>query len=448
MFVSTVITYCSGWLIQCLEQWKDEKKRKKLKKSALILSLVLNLAILFFFKYFNFTVDSINRILTCMHITPVDVSFDVILPVGISFYTFQALSYTIDVYRGDIYCEKNFLKYALFVSFFPQLVAGPIERSKNLLKQISVKHDFDIKRIQYGLTLMLFGFFQKMVISDNAAIIVDQVYDNYSQYGAVELVFASILFAFQIYCDFGGYSNIAIGAAKVMGFELMKNFDTPYLANTVSDFWRRWHISLTSWFRDYLYIPLGGNRKGKIRKYINILIVFLTSGLWHGSSWHFVIWGGLNGLYQIVGDLIRPIRDKICKFLKVNRNAFSHRFLKVMVTFGLVDISWIFFRAKGVREAVSIIKGIFTRVNLRGLIDGRLFHLGMETSRFNVLMVALIVLLFVEVLKYLKIDVTDKLCRQGIWFQYMIYLIMIFSVLIFGVYGPGFEESQFIYFQF
>jgi D-alanyl-lipoteichoic acid acyltransferase DltB (MBOAT superfamily) len=265
-------------------------------KAFVALSFVLNLSILFFFKYFNFTVDTINHVLSMLHMNSVNAGFDIILPVGISFYTFQALSYTMDVYRGDIYCERNFLKYALFVSFFPQLVAGPIERSRNLLKQISVKHEFRWDKVREGLTQMLFGYFQKVVISDNISVLVDQVYNNYPNYGAVELILATIFFAFQIYCDFGGYSNIAIGAAKVMGFDLMENFNTPYMSLSVAEFWRRWHISLSTWFRDYLYIPLGGNRKGRLRKYVNIMVVFLASGLWHGASWHYVAWGAQRNL--------------------------------------------------------------------------------------------------------------------------------------------------------
>ena len=270
MFISTVITYLSGILISRADKIQQEGRRIRWKKIFVALSFLSNLSILFFFKYFNFAVASLNRVMTHLHMAPLNVSFDVLLPVGISFYTFQALSYTIDVYRGDIYTERNFFKYALFVSFFPQLVAGPIERSKNLLRQISTKHTFNLWNVQSGLTQMLYGYFQKVVISDNVAILVNKVYDNYSSYGSVELILATVFFAIQIYCDFGGYSNIAIGAARVMGFELMENFNTPYFSVSVADFWRRWHISLSTWFRDYLYIPLGGNRKGKIRKYINI----------------------------------------------------------------------------------------------------------------------------------------------------------------------------------
>ncbi len=448
MLISTVITYLSGILLHRANQITQAGKREKYRKLCVFASFASNLAILFFFKYFDFLINSINRVLAYTHVSLINVTFDVVLPVGISFYTFQALSYTVDVYRGDIYREKNFLKYALFVSFFPQLVAGPIERSKNLLKQINVKHEFDLHKVHSGLSLMLFGMFQKKVLSDNIALIVTQVYDNYSKYGSLELIFATVLFAFQIYCDFGGYSNIAIGASRVMGFELMENFNTPYMANSVADFWRRWHISLSTWFRDYLYIPLGGNRKGRFRKYVNLMIVFLTSGLWHGASWHFVVWGGINGVYQIIGDLFRPVRDKASELLGIERKTFSHQLLKVIVTFVLIDFSWIFFRADYVGQAFAIIRGMFTRIHLRVLYDGTLLNLGIDTKQCLVVLGFLLILIAMDICKYLKIDLIEGLSKQGIWFQYAVYFFFIYAILIFGSYGPGYDASEFIYFQF
>lgn len=448
MLTSTVITFLSGILIENAKKIQEEKKRVVTMKLFVAVSFVLNLSILFFFKYFNFTVDSVNMVLEYFHKAPVSAGFDVLLPVGISFYTFQALSYTVDVYRGDIYCEKNFLKYALFVSFFPQLVAGPIERSKNLLKQIHVKHSWQWDQIRYGLTQMLFGYFQKMVISDNVSVLVDKVYNHYTKYGAVELILATLLFAVQIYCDFGGYSNIAIGAARIMGFDLMENFDTPYMANSVADFWRRWHISLSTWFRDYLYIPLGGNRKGKFRKYLNLMIVFLTSGLWHGASWHYVIWGGINGAYQIVGDLLKPVRNQLCDKLSVKRDSFSHQFGKGVITFILVDISWIFFRASDLKTALGIIDGMLNKWNPGNLFNNSLFKLGLNSQQFHMVCAAILVLMITDVLKYLKIDFLKKICEQGMWFRFAIYLFFIFWIIICGSYGPGYDAGQFIYFQF
>jgi len=291
ILTSTVLTYSSGLLIESANKIADEKCWRQRKKLYVAVSFVSNLSILFSFKYYGFAADTAAKAFGPLNVEVQFPVFDVVLPVGISFYTFQALSYTMDVYRGEIYAERNFFKYALFVSFFPQLVAGPIERSKNLLIQINERHRFDFNRVRSGLLLMLYGYFQKVVLSEYLALAVDGVYDSYAERTGFQLLAATVLFAFQIYCDFGSYSNIAIGAARVMGFRLMENFNTPYFAGSVADFWRRWHISLSSWFRDYLYIPLGGNRKGKLRKYFNLMIVFLTSGLWHGASWHCVVWG-------------------------------------------------------------------------------------------------------------------------------------------------------------
>lgn len=298
LLFSTAITYASGLLITRANKCKEEDKRIRIKKIFVGFSFIINLAILFLLKYFDFAIDNANRVLSHFSMQVINPTFDVILPVGISFYIFQALSYTVDVYREDVKAEKNFLKYALFVSFFPQLVAGPIERSKNLLKQVHEKHYFDAQRVKDGLLLMIWGGFQKIVIADRVAIVVDTVFNKFPQYGGMYIVVATILFAFQIYCDFSGYSTIAIGAAKVMGFQLMENFNAPYLSMSVAEFWRRWHISLSSWFRDYLYIPLGGNRKGKFRKYVNLMIVFIVSGLWHGAQWSFIVWGALNRYFS------------------------------------------------------------------------------------------------------------------------------------------------------
>lgn len=340
---STIITYFSGILLEYIKKrGYTDAKEKKLKNIVVAFSFISNLGILFYFKYFNFIVGILGRILAIVHIQLVIPTFDIVLPVGISFYTFQALSYTMDVYRDDIYAENSFLNYALFVSFFPQLVAGPIERSKNLLKQLSISHDFNYKNFLDGFMLMIWGYFLKMVIADRIALFVDTIYENFEIYTGVYLILATGLFAIQIYCDFYGYSTIAMGAAKVMGFNLMENFNAPYLSRSVAEFWRRWHISLSTWFRDYLYIPLGGNRKGKCRKYINILIVFLVSGLWHGAHMTYIIWGGLNGIYQVVGGLTQNVKKKMSTILKVNKESIGYKITQCLVTFGFVDFAWIF----------------------------------------------------------------------------------------------------------
>lgn len=292
ILLSTLITYGCGLFLDGINSSnKGDKEKQRLRKACLAASFIINLGVLIYFKYMNFLIDNINRISLKLGLNINMCGLDILLPVGISFYTFQALGYTVDVYRGEVAAEKNVLRYALFVSFFPQLVAGPIERTANLMGQLKEKHKLTYDNFRVGIWWMLWGYFMKLVVADRVAIIVDTIYENPQDYTGIYIVFATILFGIQIYCDFNGYTMIARGSAKIMGVNLMQNFDAPYLSQTVAEFWRRWHISLSSWFKDYLYIPLGGNRKGKIRKYINLLIVFLVSGLWHGAAWGYVIWG-------------------------------------------------------------------------------------------------------------------------------------------------------------
>jgi D-alanyl-lipoteichoic acid acyltransferase DltB (MBOAT superfamily) len=461
---STVITYLSGLLMgrenQLLENLaagtpetlrlsvNHYKKVLFRKKLWVFLSMAINLTILFLFKYFDFFMDNLNRVLGKFGMEFIDPGFDVILPVGISFYTFQALSYTMDVYRGDIYVERNFFKYALFVSFFPQLVAGPIERSKNLLVQISRRHYFDYQRVKNGLLLMLWGFFLKLVIADRVAIIVNTVYNDYEKYQGLVLVLATLAFGVQIYCDFASYSLIAKGSAQVMGFKLMDNFNQPYFARSIGEFWHRWHISLSTWFRDYLYIPLGGNRKGTFRKYINIMIVFLVSGLWHGANWTFVIWGFLHGAFQVVGQITRPIKEKYRDFFGIDPNRGSYKLGQILITYGLANFAWIFFRAPNVTAAFGIIKNMVSTWNPWIFTDGTLYTLGLTVGSLWAGLVALCILIGVSIAQYNGIGIRQRFERQGLVFRWVISLGLIFSIIIFGIYGPGYSASQFIYFQF
>lgn len=439
---STIITYVCGRLLGKTQH----------KKWVIGGCIGINLAILFFFKYFDFFMGSINQVLAKVGVSLLQTGFDIILPVGISFYTFQALGYIIDVYRGDIEPEKNFFRYALFVSFFPQLVAGPIERSKNLLKQVDHVEEirlWNYKRIADGLTLMLWGYFLKMVIADRVAILVDTVYNQYWMYGSIEIILATFLFGVQIYCDFASYSQIAIGAAKVMGFELMENFNAPYLANSVKDFWRRWHISLSSWFKDYLYIPLGGNRCSRIKKYRNLMITFLVSGLWHGANWTFVIWGGLHGIYQIIGDVLRPVKEKLNQKLAVKTESFSYKFGQIAITYILVSFTWLFFRAESVTAAFDMIRSMFVKFNPWVLFDQSLYTLGLNVTEVHILLVALVILILVDGVRFFKAQTIEKfLNEQCLYFRWGIIFFLIFYIFIFGSYGIGYSAQQFIYFQF
>lgn len=442
---STLITYLSGIF---LGQTTQQKKRKLI----VALSFVINIGILIMFKYWNFALDNFNKVLGILHISAVTSPFSFVLPVGISFYTFQALSYTVDVYRGDIKPEKNLIKYALFVSFFPQLVAGPIERSGNLLRQINEcdkKNTFNYDKFVSGFGLMVWGMFMKMVIADRVSIFVDGAFGSVHAIGTTEAILAAIGFSIQIYCDFGGYSAIAIGAARVMGFDLMENFNTPYFAESIQDFWRRWHISLSTWFKDYLYIPLGGSRCSVIKKYRNIMITFLTSGLWHGAAWTYVIWGGIHGIYQIVGDRLKPVKNKVNSLLSVNDRNFSFKAGRIITTFLLTAFAWIFFRADSFDNAISFIKVMFTKYNPWVLFDGSIYTLGLDDKEWHVLLVAIIVLIVADVIRYVKgIDVGVFLLGQNTWFRWIVLIALIVACAVYGEYGINFDSAQFIYFQF
>lgn len=437
----TAVSYTGGLFI-------GRARGRASSKAVLTISILLVLGTLFFFKYVNFTVDILSGVLRVLHIGFAPSHFNIVLPVGISFYTFQALGYLIDVYRGDIEAEKDPLKYALFISFFLQLLAGPIGRARNLLYEIPARHHFDFEKARDGVLLMLWGFFLKIVLADRLTIFVDTVYGDIETFPGWYLIIATILFGVQIYCDFAGYSTIALGAAGILGIDLTDNFQAPYLAATSQEFWSRWHISLTGWFRDYLYIPLGGNRKGKARKQLNRMIVFLVSGLWHGADLSFVIWGALNGLYQVLGDILKPLRDAFVSFFRIDRKAAGHRVLQSVITFCLVDISWIFFRADNMKAAISCIRSMLRASNPWVLSGGALFECGLDGHDFNVIILSLILLTAADFFKYRKIKLRDVLCSQAAWVRVLLIPLFICFILLTGVWGPGYNAANFIYFQF
>ena len=438
LLFSTFITYAGGLILEKIKK-TDLLRKSFYYRITLIVAVGLNLFILFYFKYSNFILGLMRAVAFRLHIDLHIPVIDVILPVGISFYIFQALGYLIDVYRGDIYAEKNFLQYALFVSFFPQLVAGPIERSKNLLKQLADTKTFNYENVRQGLLIMLWGYFLKMVIADRSAILVNAVYAKYLEYKGFQLITANILFAIQIYCDFMGYSTIAKGAAKVLGFDLMENFHEPYFACSIKDFWRRWHISLSTWFRDYLYIPLGGSRCSTWKKYRNIMITFVVSGLWHGASLTFVFWGFIHGAYQLLEDFIAPYAERIITKLKINTTVFSWKLLRIVKTFILIDIAWIFFRADRISSAFFILKKSLDLDNIGLILNDGLYQLGLDTKNMNILLFSILIL---AVVSYMK----EKgwLSSQNLAFRYAVYwgavVLILFSLDITG--------QEFIYFQF
>lgn len=356
---TTVISYACGLLIE-----KYEGKRDK-QKICMIVAVVASLVVLFFFKYFNFLAENIVGLINLIGFNVSDFSLDLILPVGISFYTFQTLSYVIDVYRGSIKAERHFGYYALYVSFFPQLVAGPIERPENLLPQLKKKNPFNANDSLVGLKFMMVGFFKKIAVADQISKYVDTVYNNadtidFNTANGLTVLVATVLFAVQIYCDFSGYTDIAIGCSRIMGIRLMQNFNDPYSAVNIKDFWRRWHISLTSWFTDYIYIPLGGSRCSKARHLTNIMIVFLVSGIWHGAAWTYILWGVMHGVYQVVGNLTAKPRSALIAKLGFNEKGAIVCGVRRVITFALVCIAWMMFRANSLYDFGVLFKTLFT----------------------------------------------------------------------------------------
>lgn len=448
IFFTTFVTYLCGILLGFINSISlTEYRSRILKKFTISISILLNLGLLFYFKYVNFTINIFLKLSSLFHINIEVATFDIILPVGISFFTFQAIGYTIDVYRNEVTAEKNFIKYALFVSFFPQLVAGPIERSKNLLKQLNEPKNFNTANAHIGLLTIGYGLFLKIVVADNISAVIDPVFGNITEYTGMELLVASILFAFQIYSDFEGYTKLAIGSARILGFKLNENFNAPYLAISVKDFWRRWHISLTTWFRDYLYIPLGGSRTGTIRKQINTMIVFLCSGLWHGAAWHFVFWGGLNGLLSIIEDIFLPFKLKTYHKLRISETGICYRVFQRIFTFILIDITWIFFRVS-LRSGFYILKQIITDFNLAWLLNIEYYNIFGTPRVMMIIIVSLVITLFIDTLRYLGKNVSTVIFKQQILFRWIIYWLLFMIIIYWGVYGEGYEQTQFIYFQF
>lgn len=421
IMTSTVLTYYCGLLV---EKYANNKPKKR---AFLVTSLVINFAILFVFKYFNFINESIFGLLEYAGLRWTVPNLDVLLPVGISFYTFQAVGYSIDVYRGSIKAENSFLTYALFVSFFPQLVAGPIERAKNLLPQFHEEHQFSYDNAIEGLKQMIWGFFMKLCVADVLSDYVNAVFNNVAHHNGTSMIVATIFFTFQIYCDFGGYSNIAIGAARVMGFNLMENFHRPYLSLNIKEFWKRWHISLSTWFMDYVYIPLGGNRVKYPRHLRNLMITFLVSGIWHGANWTFVLWGGLHGIYQVIGNMWRKFVHK-----PTYSSVFS-RFMGTVFCFVLVAFAWIFFRANNVNDAFFIVGKIFTDC-------GALF---IDKSTFLYGLIALFILIFKDVKDDFEWQI-NFMHSKSIVIRYISTAMLIVYIMLLGSFSSG----QFIYFQF
>lgn len=413
------------------------------QKHVAVLSLLVafNIGILAIVKYLKVAILAMSEFGWCDEPT-----FSIIVPLGISFYTLQAVSYCWDVYRGTIPAEKNFFKLFLYLIFFPTIMQGSISRYAQLGDQLWMPHDFDYDRMKSGLQLMVWGFFKKMVIADRAALLVNSVFAVDAKMEGFPVLLGVICYSIQIYTDFSGCVDICRGVSEVLGIDLIQNFQRPYFATSIKDFWRRWHISLSSWLKDYVYIPLGGNKLGSVRKYINVLLVFAISGIWHGEGINFFIWGMLHGIYQVFDGLTSKFRAKTLDFFHVDTGTFSFKLGQRIMTFVLVLFAWIFFRSPTFADACSVIKRLFVW-NPWTWTDGSYLKYGLDAKDLDVLIVSIAVLLGVSCLQE-RGKVREMLARQTLWFRWSIYLLGIGATLIFGIYGPGYAASQFIYMQF
>jgi len=394
--------------------------------------------VLFIFKYFHFFTNNLLAVAGVFGWRLSGPSINIILPIGLSFHTFQSLSYVIEVYRGRQKAEINFITYATYVMFFPQLVAGPIERPQHLLNQFYEYHPFDYARVTGGLKRMAWGFFKKLVIADRLALYVNDVFDTPRSHTGLQLTIATIFFAYQIYCDFSGYSDIAIGAARVLGFNLVENFNRPYSSRSPAEFWKRWHISLSTWFRDYVYIPLGGSRVGRARHYLNLLATFAIRGLWHGANWTYIFWGLLNGMYLVLGDVTKRIGERVWKLAGSPLILAVRPWLALSVTFVLTCLGWILFRAKSASDAWYILLHLSANWDFSNLATGQFLLRQMP--------VALGAIAFLEVVQYLqpRVFLSARIARLPTPFRWTLYASSVMGVVMFGV----FRKTQFIYFQF
>jgi D-alanyl-lipoteichoic acid acyltransferase DltB (MBOAT superfamily) len=436
--LTIAIDYTAGLLIE-----KTEGRRKKV---FLVISILSTCGVLFVFKYFNFFNSNLARIAQFFHWNyPIEI-LNLILPIGLSFHTFQSLSYVIEVYRGNFKAEHHFGIYSLYVMFYPQLVAGPIERPGNLIHQFYEKHTYDDQRVVDGLKLMVWGFFKKVVIADKVAIIVERIYLDPTQHTGIPLIAGALFFGIQVYCDFSGYSDIAIGAAQVMGFRLRDNFNRPFHSTSMIEFWRRWHMSLMSWFRDYVYIPLGGNRVGKWRWYYNIFFTFTLSGLWHGAGWGYVLWGSLNGCYLIFSDWTKNLRKRGVQGVRLDRFPKFHHGLQIAFTFLLFCFTLIIFRSKSLSDAFYVITHLGTglgssegiKMSIRSLYD-----LGLDRYQLIFLAISMLVMELVEGIEPLR-NMRQMFFNKPVLFRWAMYYLIILFLIFFGEYN----DHAFIYFQF
>lgn len=432
LFVGTAaVTWAFALLIRLLAG----KKSGRAAKAALAAGIILTVLPLLMDKEANFILVNWMK---------AD-QMELIVPLGLAFYTLQMISYLADVYRGRVQPQKNPLKYLLFVSFFPQIVQGPIPRYEQLSVQLYEGHPFDEKKFTKSYMLILWGFFLKLVIADKAGVIVDTIFDDYQAYLGAYVWLGGFLYSIQLYTDFLACVTLAQGAAGLFEIDLVDNFNHPYFSTSVRDFWRRWHLSLSFWLRDYVYIPLGGNRKGRARKYLNILITFAVSGIWHGGGYKYLVWGLMHAVYQILGGLLMPVKDMADRALRLKEGSRVRKALQILVTFFFVMIAWIVFRAQSLRVAGTMIKSMFTVYNPWVIVNDSVFRLGLNWREYTLLIFAIIFLAFTSAAQEKGYCIRDRILKYSIFVRWAIYIGAMIFIMIFGTYGYGFDPQAFIY---
>lgn len=452
------------------ELTKEEKKvlknqTSKKKRYVVALAVLINLGLLVFLKYFNFIGGNLNSLLLRFGVERTIPTLNLLLPLGISFYTLQSIAYIVDLYRGKYQPDRNFLKFSLFMSFFPQIIQGPIARYDQLAHQLYEPHKFEYTRVTQGVQLILWGFMKKLILADRLAVAVNLIFDNPESYEGFLLFFAAAGYGLQVYADFSGGMDIARGAAQILGIQLELNFERPYFSTSISDFWRRWHITLGSWMKDYVFYPLSlskafaklgkrtrkifGNYVGKkLPTFLSFFIVFLLVGVWHGSSWKYVAYGIWNGTIIVSSILLEPFYEKCLEKCHVNTKCFSWKFFQIVRTFILCSFGRFFSRAISCMTAVDMIKRTLTNPNPWVFFDGSFLELGLEYKDFYVLYIAILVLLVVGIMQEKGIHIREKIAEQNLYFRWMIYIGAVVAVLVYGNYGSGYSASEFIYQQF
>lgn len=430
LFSIALITYIAGRL--CAKKYTPH------------ISIAVLVLILALFKYSGLLYDTIMSIRQAFGGVPGERVISIALPLGISFYTFEAISYIIDCRNGKIVPERNFLYVYTYLAMFPTVVSGPIERAGNIIPQLKNPKSVDLNRFMNAVMLIMWGFALKLLLADRLAIFVDSVYSNPGNYAGTIVFFATIFYSFEIYADFAGYTAIAIGSGMMMGIDLGPNFDSPYLSSSISEFWRRWHISLSSWLRDYLYIPLGGNRKGDVRKLINLVIVFTISGLWHGAAWTFVFWGLLHGLYQVVSNVAKVPLTKVNQYFEAKGYSSLFHVLQVIITFLMVNFAWIFFRSDTFSDATAIIKGTLA-ITPWVFLDGSFINVGLSGPDMTLMLIMLAILLLTDVLNKRGIYIRQVIISQPLIVRWAVMISVIIIIATCGIWGPGYSAGNFIY---